>query len=91
VVRKLYLGQIARGRSELCRLRRPYLRKRGVCFCNGSKASNCVSEGRSNKSWPMFQLQDFDLRGVSPMTSSPKNFEIILEQSQTSEIDYLKV
>jgi len=39
----------------------------------------------------MFQLQDFDLRGVSPMTPSPKNIEMILEQSQASQIDYLKV
>jgi len=39
----------------------------------------------------VFQLQDFYLRGVSLITLSSKNFEKILEQSQTSQIDHLKV
>ncbi len=38
-----------------------------------------MPEGWSNKSWPVFQFQDFYLRGVSPMTLSSKNFEKILE------------
>ncbi len=40
-----------------------------------------LPEGWSNKSWPMFQLQDFDLRRVSPMTPRPKSFKKIMEQS----------
>jgi len=52
---------------------------------------NAEPEGRSNKSWPMFQLQDFDLRRVSPMTPSPKNSKKNMEQSWTFQIDHLKV
>jgi len=39
----------------------------------------------------MFQLQDFDLRRVSPMTPSPKNSKKNMEQSWTFQIDHLKV
>jgi len=60
------------------------------CPCQATGLAD-EAEGRSNKSWPVFQLQDFYLRGVSPMTPSSKNFEKILEQSQTSQTDHLKV
>jgi len=64
---------------------------KSASFLAYGNRANLMDEGWSNKSWPVFQLQDFYLRGVSPMTPRSKNFEKILEQSQTSQIDHLKV